>query len=574
MKKLLLLVAAATIALGATAATPKLAQQAKKAVAAKQIKTQKVKIEKDVKLTSTGLVEKKTAETASAARRAKALVTPEGTAKAYSYSCVITFWGMLFQESGMVANVSTSEDGSKVYFDQMFPMTFAPGDAWVEGNVSTDGTSVTIPGDVVVAEIPWTDQDTGEEHVDICYVGELILGEPDEEGYSDIVGVKEVVFTKDGDSYFVEDDITALSRYIALYDIEPDGSIYAWDYVFMPSYEAVELPNEAFELPETAEPADFIYYYNDSYGDPIITKGLLYIDGNDVYANNLAVGAEGLWVKGTKEGDKVSFKSGQYIGTDGFYYYFYDCFYTDGTTDEDGYLLAQDADAYVLTYDAESGVYSNTDENYFSACVMADGAIYDYGYAFVVEPYLGDVPAVPSDPHDLYITDYIERYGQYRLGYTIDNVDVNGKYINPEKLAYYVYLDGEQYTLTPDVFVELTEDMDLIPYTFSDGYDISTGYIYIGEPLATTLGVQAVYTVDEVTNYSNVVNVDMEGNVTTEPAPQLNPDGISNVTAKQITSVAIYDAEGRKLDAAQKGVNVVKMVAADGSVKTVKMYKK
>ena len=45
-------------------------------------------------------------------------------------------------------------------------------------------------------------------------------------------------------------------------------------------------------------------------------------------------------------------------------------------------------------------------------------------------------------------------------------------------------------------------------------------------------------------------------------------------TAKQITSVAIYDAEGRKLDAAQKGVNVVKMVAADGSVKTVKMFKK
>ena len=66
----------------------------------------------------------------------------------------------------------------------------------------------------------------------------------------------------------------------------------------------------------------------------------------------------------------------------------------------------------------------------------------------------------------------------------------------------------------------------------------------------------------------------MEGNVTTVPAPQLNPDGISNVTAKQITSVAIYDAEGRKLDAAQKGVNVVKMVAADGSVKTVKMFKK
>ena len=143
-----------------------------------------------------------------------------------------------------------------------------------------------------------------------------------------------------------------------------------------------------------------------------------------------------------------------------------------------------------------------------------------------------------------------------------------------ENLAYYIYLDGEQYTLTPDVFVELTEDMDLIPYGFTDDWDITDGEIWIAEPLASSLGVQAVYTVDDVTNYSNVVSVDLEGNVTTVPAPQLNPDGIGNVAVKQITSVAIYDAEGRKLDAAQKGVNVVKMVAADGSVKTVKMFKK
>jgi hypothetical protein len=134
-------------------------------------------------------------------------------------------------------------------------------------------------------------------------------------------------------------------------------------------------------------------------------------------------------------------------------------------------------------------------------------------------------------------------------------------------------MDGDIYTLTPDVFTSLDEEMTLIPYGFTDGWSIVNGALFITENLFTSLGVQAVYTVDDVTNYSNVVSVDLDGNVTVTPAPQ-GIDGLNNVAAKQIASVAIYDAEGRKLNAAQQGVNIVKMVASDGSVKTVKMFKK
>ena len=559
MKKFLLLVAAATLTLSATAATPKFAPQAKKAAVTLNLK-QTTKSVASQELTATGML-----KPGKAARQAKAVVTPEGTAKPYMFSAYLSsFFGMSYN-SGLGVNVSTSEDGSKVFFDNMFPMTFNGGEAWVQGNVSTDGTSVTIPSDVVVAELPY------EGSVDICYVGELILSGPDEEGYYNIEGVKEAVFTKDGDKYFVEDDETNPMRYIALYCIETDGSIGLWDYILMPSYEPVDFDTTPVELPAGAEPAEYIYYYNDSYGDPMMEQGLVYVDGNDVYMNGLTPGLEA-WVKGTKDGNTVTFKAGQFLGLDS-YYMFYTPIYTDGTTDEDGYLVAFPGD-YTLTFDPETGIYSNLDETKYSAYGLVDGSLYDYGNQYQVKPYAGDVPAVPSDPYNLSIDDYTEYYGQYRLGYTIDPLDVDGNYINPEKLGYYLYLDGEQYTLTPDVFVELTEDMDLIPYGFTDGWDIYNGACYIAEDLFTTLGVQAVYTVDGETNYSNVVSVDMEGNVTTVPAPQLNPDGISNVTAKQITSVAIYDAEGRKLDAAQKGVNVVKMVAADGSVKTVKMYKK
>ena len=567
MKKFLLLVAAATLMLGATAATPKIASQAK------QVSTLKLnrvtKTQASTEFTASGMLKAKA--TAGTMRRAKAAVTPEGEAKPYAFSAYIqSLFGFSYY-SGIAVNISTSEDGSKVFFDNLFPSSFLNGEAWVQGNVSTDGTSVTVPTDVAVAEMPWTDSE-GVEHVDVCYVGELVLSdEPDEEGYYTIVGVKEVVFNKEGNNIFVEDDVENPSRYIALYDIEPDGSYYPWDYVLCPSYESVENLPAAVELPEGAEPAEFIYSYVDSWGDPVMEKSLVYVNGSDVYMNDLAAGFD-FWVKGTQEGNTVTFPAGQYLGVSTFYL-FYTPFYIDGTQNENNQLLTFPCD-YTLTFDPETGIYSNLDENVYSASGLADGSLYDYSNQYVVKPYAGDVPAVPSDPYDLSITDYFEYLGQYRLNYTLDPVDVDGNFINPEKLGYYIYLDGEQYTLTPDVFVELTEDMDLIPYTFTDNWDIYNGTCYIAEPLFSTLGVQAVYTVDGETNYSNVVSVDLEGNVTTVPAPQLNPDGISNVTAKQITSVAIYDAEGRKLDAAQKGVNVVKMVAADGSVKTVKMYKK
>jgi hypothetical protein len=567
MKKLLLLVAAATLMLGATAATPKIATQAKQTSVLKLNQVAKTDVNKEY--TATGMLK---SQANAGAMRAKAAVTPEGETKPYMFSAYLSsLFGMSYY-SGIAVNISKSEDGSKVFFDNMFPMSFNNGETWVQGNVSTDGTSVVIPADVSVAEMDWTDS-AGELHTDICYVGELVLSGPDEEGYYTIEGVKEAVYAKDGDTYFVEDDLNNPMRYIALFDYEPDGSIYAWDYMLCPSFEPAPEGLEVVELPEGAEPAEFIYYYNDSWEEPVMEKGLVYVDGDDVYMNDLTPGLDA-WVKGTKDklGTTVTFPQGQFLGIDG-YYLFYTPFYVDGEVDEDGYLIVKPGD-FELTFDPETGVYSNLDENKYSAYGLIDGSLYDYANSYQVKPYAGDVPAVPSDPYNLEIYDYTASWGQYCLYYDLDPLDVDGNWINPENLSYYLYVDGEQYTLTPEVFKMLEENMDLIPYGFADGWDIGNGYIYVGEPLMTTLGVQAVYTVGEETNYSNVVSVDLEGNVTVVPAPQLNPDGLNNVTAKQITSIAIYDAEGRKLEAAQKGVNVVKMVASDGTVKAVKMYKK
>ena len=551
MKKLLLLVAAASMALGATAATPKIATQAKSHDAVKELKTQGVigsNLKDYVKLNDA---------VASGAMRAKSAVTPEGDPVQYVFSD--------YYYSAVPVMGSKSADGSKIYFDNMFVYVFNNGQAWVQGNISTDGTSVTFPSDIAIAEL---EEEDGSIYP--VYPVELIT---DEEGY--ITGVMELVFKKDGEKIYVEDDADAPTRILALCALDEDGSFISYyDYTYVMAYEPYTGRTDLVELPEGAQPEDYVYqsYVAGWFGASLaIEQGLVYINGSDVYMNLLTSGYGEAWVKGTIDGNKATFPGDQYVDCGAFLVF--QPFYTDGTTNEENYLYTYPCDL-VLNYDAEKNVFTVAEEegkDFYCGLFTQDGGLYTYSFDLLIGKPT-EAAATPSDPYNLEM-EWDEDYGQYVLFYNLDPISTEGDFLNLNNLAYYFYLDGEQYTLTPDVFSRLTEEMDLIPFTFTDGWDISNGYIYVAEPLATSLGIQAVYTVGEVVNYSNVVSVDVEGNVTTEPAPQVVV-GLNNVTAKQITSVAIYDAEGRKLDAAQKGVNVVKMVAADGSVKTVKMYKK
>ncbi|MBP5501045.1 MAG: hypothetical protein J6Y05_10130 [Bacteroidales bacterium] len=553
MKKFLLLVAAATLTLSTTAATRQPVLQTKinpaseKVVEARQVTKLQSKFD-------------------GGALRAKSVVTPEGTAVDYGFSS--------YNYKYMKVEARFSEDGTKVFFDNMFPEVYSNGDVWVQGNISTDGTRVTFPKDLYIGEL--TDVNEGVTYSVLPI--EILV---DENYY--VTGYEELVFVKDGDKIYIDDDLSNPSRFIGLGAVNADGEIdgfFSYDQAiaYEPYVEPVK--PELVQLPEGAEPVQFLYTSYDEDLNEVVELKMVYVDGNDVYMSGLATDLDAdAWVKGTKDGNTVTFPSGQYVGEVDFYGIFSFEMYFVGLTstgerDEYGYLLYNIADSYTLTYDPEKNVYTNSDLTTFAGTLTDDYSVWSTRCGFNIEPYAGDVPAVPSDPYDLSIDDYTADYEQYRLNYTIDPVDVDGNFINPANLGYYIYLDGEQYTLTPDVFVELTEDMDLIPYTFSDSWDIYNYCCYIGEELFTTLGVQTVYTVDGETNYSNVVSVDMEGNVTTVPAPQLNPDGLNNVNVKKVTSVEIYDAQGRKLEAAQQGVNVVKMVAADGSVKTIKMYKK
>ena len=558
MKKLLLLVAAATMALGSTASTPQVALQAKKAPSSKVFELRQNIAEKNFDATDLFRNENNVQSGALRAKAVKASVTPEGTPKPYVLN------DKYYSE--VPVSVSLSDDGTKVFFSNLFPYVFADEEAWAMANVSEDGKSITFPLDVPIAELTTS---SGVTHA--VYPVEMLT---DEAGY--VKSFKELVLVKDGDKYYIDDDFENPTRYIGLVPKGENGEyIGHFDSTQKLAFDPYEGNVDLVELPEGAEPTVCNYYYNLSTEGAFTGKqGLIYTDGNDVYMNMLAAGMEA-WVKGTKEGNTVTFKGGQYLGK-GDYYFYFQPFFADGTLDEEGYLIPQPGD-YKMIYDPETGTYTayhDADNYYFVGVYISSGKLYEYAYNYVVEPFTGYKPAVPADAHDLEISDfYLPYYGAYLFIYKIDPLDVDGKTLNPDFLSYYVYVDDEIYSFSPDIYTRLTEEMDLIPFGFAESWDFWGDYCYLYETLFETLGIQTVYTVDGVTNYSNVVSVDLEGNTYTMPAPQ-GVDGLNNMNVNKVTSVEFYDVQGRKLEAAQPGVNVVKMIASDGSVKTVKMYKK
>ena len=117
--------------------------------------------------------------------------------------------------------------------------------------------------------------------------------------------------------------------------------------------------------------------------------------------------------------------------------------------------------------------------------------------------------------------------------------------------------------MTPAVYPSVTEAMTDIPYTFSDNNDIyaySEGYhiLYFRIPEYRTIALQAVYTIDGVTNRSAVV---LAGeSALTDKVADLSP----------VVSEEYFDLSGRAVSSRSTGLLIRRVTRADGSVETSK----
>ena len=416
---------------------------------------------------------------------------PEGTKVSYSrsgYAYVNSYFGIYSTEvSGALGSVVFGAD-NKVYFKDIVSQHAA--DAWVVGTVS--GNKITI-------SLPQTIWDSGR-------------------GYC--IDVAKMAYDEDNKTYVRAADQTVTLNYNATtgtistpsrsdlasgYEIiglsYDDDMTWAGYGDWNVTYEKVTDP--LVEAPADLKTATYALTA-DGYDGSLVQVGF---SGDDVYVQGIDPNLPDNWIKGTVNGNKVTFKNGQYVGADevaGSHQYLfsataerkYDDYYEEYYTE---YTLS-DADI-TFDYDATTKTLSNSSLFLLNGGKTSVNYLYTFDKAKMTQ--FVEVAATPANPTEVGLFEggwdyYTSGYGWGALNFALSTVDTEGNYILPEKLSYQIYtkVNGEVKPLTcfrDDYLYQAVPTMTEFPYGYSDGWDISASYFYYYVIGPEAYGIQAIY---------------------------------------------------------------------------------
>ena len=428
-----------------------------------------------------------------AARRAADAITeqPAGTQVMYSRSgdAYYYYWGYIFSTSvsGAVGNVVFGAN-NKVYIKNI--ITQYSTNAWVEGTIS--GTTVTIQFPQKVMNYDGTDYyvNLGAFDDDFNFTpanGPLTLD------YNAATGA----ITTPASSAFASGE-----QVVALVDDENYWAGYAdWNI-------NLEKVTDALVEAPAGLQTELYALTADGYSGSLVKVGF---QGSDVYVQGIDSNLPDNWVKGTVNGNKVTFANGQYIGADevtGYHQYLvsatasqeYDDYYQEYYT-----VYTLNNNDITFDYDAATKTLSNSTTFLVNAGKTDVNYLYAFDKASMAK--FTEVAATPAKPviNEVYEGgwDYFSSgYGWGYIDADVKTADTEGNYILPEKLSYalWVRVNGEEKQLplsSWDYMYQETETMDEIPFGYNDGWDIyasgsnQTVYYYVIGPEA--YGVQAIY---------------------------------------------------------------------------------
>ena len=232
---------------------------------------------------------------------------------------------------------------------------------------------------------------------------------------------------------------------------------------------------EAVTLPDGVELVEYALSYETNTGEAGYGTAAVAVDGNDVYFKGFSIYIPDALIKGTKSGNTITFPANQYLGSYAGY---------------DSYLYV----SATFTYDAETDTYTSTDQVYS----VLGGQYYDANYYNPVLKGIVEQAATPANPSVTNLKN--GNYGYY-ITFNVPNVDTEGNGLVSSKLFYEIYTDIEHdvqpLTFTPETHVQLTEDMTIIPFGFTEGYDFYANTIYLNDLYSDAwnkIGIKSIYT--------------------------------------------------------------------------------
>lgn len=316
------------------------------------------------------------------------------------------------------------------------------------------------------------------------------------------------------------------------------------------------------EVPADAEELTYAMKCSDGTG-----KGVSVVfKDNDIYIKGIASAHPDSWVKGNVVGSTITIPSMQYLGLNETYGYY---FYLAGAKKKEVYDPSDDV-TYIeyelvpnitMTLDEKSRTFKTDLSLLYNA---GNGMLsYDAAYDSPEFSPFNDVATTPATPTISTYMEYNEDAGYGGLVFTLPTEDVNGNWINPEKMKYIIYGDDKAYEFTTDLYTGIEENMTEVSYSFTDDLDFvlqdGEHIVFLYEGGYSKMGVQSVYYGGDERTVSPIV--------------YQTSDGIKVKTTAPV-STEFYDLQGRRLNNPTPGLTIMKAIYADGSVKTIKYIAK
>lgn len=411
---------------------------------------------------------------------------------------------------GGAMTMITAEDGT-VWID--YPISSFRTTGWLTGKIEGDKMTFSLPQCIV--------EDEGTP---------FYLAVVDKQGvmYQD----QTYTFSKVGDNWVSDNAVACLG----IVNMNSD-----WMYCSDFNYTITPFTSVGEEAP--AGLATKSYAFRAGESGHYVKIGF---DGNDVWIKGLLETSPDNWLRGTREGNTVTFRSGAYLGT-------YDSFQV---TPHHVYFMACDivrqeyegAESIDFKYDESNGNINSRGSFVFNFSDDPKQLCY---LQSADEPQFvlsegGDRAMTPSMPSDVVLTDE-------SVISLIPQVSDDDELLDADKLYYIVYVGDKPVTFTQQYYYYLDmEEMTEVPYNYTDNYDfiINGTYheVYLYNIGNNPVGIQTVYYGGGERRVSDILYSDH--NIVP------GDTSVDNIESDNDASEVRFDLSGRRVSDSYRGITV------------------